>query len=70
MDEYTDEELAEEARIRDEAEKAGVFDEEHGKPLSIDQEQELWMACSTLSNLSRETKSSMSELLKMGGVSI
>jgi hypothetical protein len=66
MDEYTYEELAEEARIREEAEKAGVFDDD--SRLSVAQEQELWIACSTLSNLAKETNSTVSELLKVGGL--
>ena len=75
MDEMTDKELAELARDRDEAEKAGLFDtdvydtiENPSKTLHLTEEQEydLWMATSALSRLAKETNSSMSELLKVG----
>lgn len=75
MDEMTDKELEELARERDEAEKAGLFDndvydtiENPGKTLNLTEEQEydLWMATSALSRLAKETNSSMSELLKVG----
>ena len=76
MDEYTDEELAEEARIRDEAEKAGVFDDDHTydcvdgytKKFTVEQEMALHSAVSDLSNLMKETNSSLSDLLKAGGL--
>lgn len=75
MDEMTDKELEELARDRDEAEKAGLFDndvydtiENPSKALHLteDQEYDLWMATSALSRLAKETNSSMSELLKIG----
>ena len=75
MDEMTDNELAERAREREEAEHSGLFDndiydtiENPEKTLHLTEEQEydLWMATSALSRLAKVTNSSMSELLKMG----
>lgn len=67
---YTDEELEQMFKERDEAEASGLFDtiEEPDKVLKLTEEQEydLWMAASTLSRLAKETNSSMSELLKVG----
>jgi hypothetical protein len=66
---YTDEELEQMFKEREEAEASGIFDtiEEPGKALKLTEEQEydLWMATSALSRLAKETNSSMSDLLKM-----
>lgn len=57
-------ELIKEAiEARDEAEANGLYDE----PLTIDQEMSLHQAVSTLSELAKETNSSLSDLLKIGG---
>ena len=63
---YTNEELEALARERDEAEKAGLWDTiENPNGLSMTPEQELALAqaVSTLSDLAKETNSSMSDLL-------
>jgi hypothetical protein len=69
-EEYTEEELAKMFKEREEAEASGIFDtiEEPGKALKLTEEQEydLWMATSALSRLAKETKSSLSDLLKFG----
>ena len=71
-----DDELAEMARDRDEAERAGVFDDDHiydcvdgeTKKFTVSQEMALYSAVSSLSDLMKETNSSLSELLKIGGL--
>ena len=71
-----EDELAEMARDREAAEQAGVFDDDHiydcvdgeTKKFTVAQEMELYSAVSSLSNLMKETNSSLSELLKMGGM--
>lgn len=49
---------------RDEAEANGLYDDEH---LTPEQEMTLHQAISSLSELAKETNSSLSDLLKMGG---
>ena len=76
MYEMTDEELAQLAQDREDAEKAGVFDDDHlhdcvdgyTKKFTVEQEMALHSAVSDLSNLMKETNSSLSELLKAGGL--
>lgn len=71
-----EDELAEMARDRDEAEKAGVFDDDriydcvdgYSKKFTVEQEMALYSAVSDLSNLMQETNSSLSDLLKIGGL--
>lgn len=73
----TDEELEQLARDREEAEKAGVFEDDriydcvdgYTKKFTVEQEMALYSAVSDLSYLMKETNSSLSELLKMGGLS-
>ena len=71
---YTDEELEQMFKERDEAEASGLFDtiEEPDKVLKLTEEQEydLWMATSYLSRLAQQTNSSMSDLLKAGGCQV
>ena len=77
MDEMTDEELEQLAQDREEAEKAGVFEDDriydcvdgYTKKFTVEQEMALYSAVSDLSYLMKETNSSLSELLKMGGLS-
>ena len=77
----TDEELAQLAQDREDAEKAGVFDDDHHlydcieSPdsqlhLTVEQEMVLHYAASSLSDLARETNSTVSDLLKSNGYSI
>lgn len=77
LDEMTDEELAQRARERDEAERLGVFDDDdHGwdcvdgqtGKFTVEQEMALFSSVSGLSSLMRETNSSLSELLLAGGL--
>ena len=76
LDEMTDEELAQRARERDEAERLGVFDDDHGLDcvdgqtgkFTVEQEMALFSSVSGLSSLMRETNSSLSELLLAGGL--
>ena len=71
-----DDELAEMARDREAAEQAGVFDDDHiydcvdgyAKKFTVGQEMALYSAVSSLSDLMKETNSSLSELLKIGGL--
>ena len=71
-----DDELAEMARDREAAEQAGVFDDDHiyncvdgyAKKFTVEQEMTLYSAVSSLSSLMKETNSSLSELLKIGGM--
>ena len=77
MDENEEyEELARLAQDREDAEKAGVFDDDRiydyidgeTTKLTVEQEMTLHYAVSSLSSLMMETNSSLSELLKMGGM--
>ena len=76
LKDMTEEELAAMARDREAAEKAGVFDDDHlydcvdgyAKKFTVAQEMALYSAVSDLSNLMKETNSSLSELLKIGGM--
>ena len=76
FDNMTNDELACLAQERDDAEKAGVFDDEHiydcvdgyAKKFTVEQEMTLFSAVSDLSYLMKETNSSLSELLKVGGL--
>ena len=52
-----------EIEARDEAEANGLYDEQ----LTQEQEMTLHQAISTLSELAKETNSSLSDLLKIGG---
>ena len=71
-----EDELAEMARDREAAERAGVFDDDHtydcvdgyAKKFTVEQEMALYSAVSDLSNLMKETNSSLSELLQIGGL--
>ena len=66
------EELRQLAEAREEAEKAGVFDDdrEYEPQLTLAQEMTLHYATSDLSRLMKETNSSLSDLLKMGGLDV
>ena len=55
--------IKEEIEARDEAEANGLYDEH----LTAEQEMTLHQAISSLSELAKETNSSLSDLLKMGG---
>ena len=55
--------IKEEIEARDEAEANGLYDEQ----LTQEQEMTLHQAISTLSELAKETNSSLSDLLKIGG---
>ena len=76
FDNMTNDELACLAQERDDAEKAGVFDDDriydcvdgHAKKFTVEQEMTLFSAVSDLSYLMKETNSSLSELLKVGGL--
>ena len=77
MDEKEEyEELARLAQDSEDAEKAGVFDDDRiydyidgeTTKLTVEQEMTLHYAVSSLSSLMKETNSSLSELLKMGGM--
>lgn len=76
LKDMTEDELAAMARDRDAAEKAGVFDDDRiydcvdgeTKKFTVEQEMALFSAVSDLSNLMKETNSSLSELLKIGGL--
>ena len=75
MDEKEEyEELARLAQDREDAEKAGVFDDDRiyidgeTTKLTVEQEMTLHYVVSSLSSLMKETNSSLSELLKMGGM--
>ena len=75
MYEMTDEELAQLAQDREDAEKAGLFDDDriydcvdgYTKKFTVQQEMALYSAASSLFNLAKETDSSVSELLKASG---
>lgn len=69
--EFTEEDeayIAEQIRLRDEAEAAGLWDdmmEESVRKLNLtnDQEYTLWQAMSSLAQLAKETNSTLSELI-------
>ena len=63
MESMTFEIIKEEIEARDEAEANGLYDEH----LTQEQEMTLHQAISTLSELAKETNSSLSDLLKIGG---
>ena len=76
----SDEELEQLAKDREDAEKAGLFDEDHHlydcieSPdsqlhLTVEQEMVLHHAASSVSDLSKETHSSLSTLLDASGYS-
>ena len=72
MDEYTNEELGALIAERDYAEAHGLYDTiENPQALRMTDEQEfaLAQAMSTLYSLASETNSSLSDLLKLGGIS-
>ena len=69
-DDYTKEELEAIANEREYAEAHGLYDtieNPSGIPITPEQELALAQAMSTLSDLAKETNSSLSELLKRGG---
>ena len=69
-DEYNsipEEYVIDEIKAREEAEENGLYDHE---PLSRYQEMALSQAMSTLSDLARETNSTVSELIKANGYEI
>ena len=76
FDNMTSEELERLAQERDDADEAGLFDDDnlhdcvdgYTKKFTVEQEMALHSAVSDLSNLMKETNSSLSELLKIGGL--
>lgn len=58
--------IKEEIEARDEAEANGLYDEH----LTPEQEMTLHQAISSLSELAKETNSSLSDLLKIGGFEV
>lgn len=71
MNDYTNKELETLIAERDYAEAHGLYDtieDPDGLPMTPDQEMALAQAMSTLSDLAKETNSSLSELLKRGGL--
>ena len=69
MSEYTNEELAKMAAERDYAEANGLYDAiENPSGMTLEQEMALAQAISTISDLAKETNSTVSELLRLGGV--
>ena len=72
MSEYTDKELETLIAERDYAEAHGLYDtiENPSGLLTAEQEMALAQAMSTLSDIAKETNSSMSELLKRGGLNV
>lgn len=79
MDDYCEDDIGEIMEEREQAERAGVFEgdgdiydtiEEPDKVLHLTEEQEyeLWRAASSLSRLAEETNSSLSDLLRVGGL--
>ena len=58
--------IKEEIEARDEAEANGLYDEH----LTTEQEMTLHQAISSLSELAKETNSSLSDLLKIGGYEV
>lgn len=73
MNDYTESELATLIAERDYAEAHGLYDtieDPSALPMTEEQEQTLAQAVSWLSDLAKETNSSMSELLKRGGLNV
>ena len=73
MSEYTNEELANLIAERDYAEAHGLYDTIEDPsilPMTDEQEQTLAQAVSWLSDLAKETNSTMSEILKRGGLNV
>ena len=73
MDEYTNEEIAAMIAERDYAEQHGLYDtiEKPGElPMTPEQEMALAQAMSTLSDLAKETNSSLSTLLRTNGITL
>ena len=76
FDNLTDQELEQLVQDKKDAENAGVFDDDHiydcvdgyAKKFTVEQEMALFSAVSDLSYLMKETDSSLSELLKIGGL--
>lgn len=71
MNDYTEAELATYFAERDRAEAEGLYDtieNPSGLPMTPEQELALAQAMSTLSDLAKETDSTVSELLKRGGI--
>lgn len=71
MNDYTDNELATLIAERDYAEAHGLYDTIENPtelPMTEEQEATLAQACSWLSDLAKETNSSLSEILKRGGI--
>ena len=71
MNDYTEAELATYFAERDRAEAEGLYDTIEDPsilPMTEEQEATLHQACSWLSDLAKETNSSMSEILKRGGI--
>ena len=75
---YCEDDIGEIMEEREQAERSGVFEgggiydtiEEPDKVLHLTEEQEyeLWRAASSLSRLAEETNSSLSDLLRVGGL--
>lgn len=66
-----DKELSAYFAERDRAEAEGLYDTIEDPtvlPMTEEQEQTLHQACSWLSDLAKETNSSLSEILKRGGI--
>jgi hypothetical protein len=73
MNEYTDKEMSTYFAERDRAEAEGLYDTIEDPtilPMTEEQEQTLAQAVSWLSDLAKETNSSMSEILKRGGLNV
>jgi hypothetical protein len=71
MSDYTETELATYFAERDRAEAEGLYDtieDPTSLPMTDEQEVTLATACSWLSDLAKETNSSLSEILKRGGL--
>ncbi len=71
MNDYTETELATYFAERDRAEAEGLYDTIEDPsilPMTEEQEATLHQACSWLSDLAKETNSSLSEILKRGGI--
>ena len=71
MNDYTETELATYFAERDRAEAEGLYDTIENPsaiPMTDEQEVTLATACSWLSDLAKETNSTISEILKRGGL--